>query len=129
MLSHHSGIAYECFVLLSPASHACTGDQRALDTAMALPALVLQALAHALDYLKAFNLETVLRVGAAFQPLQSVHEMSLSPNTLWCVVDAQTCKHEVQCVYSTMHHQGMGPWPGWSYPVPESVSLEPFQGR
>ena len=50
---------------------------------MALPPLVLQALAHALDYLKAFNLEAVLRVGAAFHPLQSVHEMSLSPNTLW----------------------------------------------
>ena len=60
-------------------------DQRALDTAMALPPLVLQALAHALDYLKAFSLETVLRVGAAFQPLHSVHEMSLSPNTLWWV--------------------------------------------
>ena len=59
------------------------GDQQALDTAMALPPLVLQALAHALDYLKAFSLETVLRVGAAFQPLSSIHEMSLSPNTLW----------------------------------------------
>ena len=64
------------------------GDQRALDTAMSLPPLVLQALAHALDYLKAFSLETVLRVGAAFQPLHSVHEMSLSPNTLWYLPDA-----------------------------------------
>ncbi|KAK9814927.1 hypothetical protein WJX73_002195 [Symbiochloris irregularis] len=58
------------------------GDQKTLDTAMNLPPLVLQALAHALDYLKAFNLEAVLRIGPAFRRLHSEHEMSLSPNTL-----------------------------------------------
>lgn len=64
--------------------HCCPGDTKATDTAASLPPLVLQALAHALDYLKAFSLERVLQVGAAFQPLHSVHEMALSPNTLRC---------------------------------------------
>lgn len=47
-----------------------------------LPPLVLQALAHALDYLKPFGLETVLRMGANFREFSSAHEMSLSPNAL-----------------------------------------------
>ncbi|KAK9861330.1 hypothetical protein WJX84_009535 [Apatococcus fuscideae] len=47
-----------------------------------LPPLVLQALAHALDYLKPFGLETVLRMGANFREFSSAHEMNLSPNAL-----------------------------------------------
>ena len=47
-----------------------------------LPPLVLQALAHALDYLKPFGLEAVLRMGASFREFSSAHEMNLSPNAL-----------------------------------------------
>ena len=50
--------------------------------AMELPGLVQQALAHVLEYLKAFGQQTVLRLGTSFQRMQSQMEMALSPNTL-----------------------------------------------
>ena len=50
--------------------------------ASALPGLVQQALAHVLEYLKAFGQQTVLRLGSRFQRMQSHMEMALSPNTL-----------------------------------------------
>ena len=53
--------------------------------ALALPGLVQQALAHVLEYLKAFGQQTVLRLGSRFQRMQSHMEMALSPNTLQSV--------------------------------------------
>lgn len=47
-----------------------------------LPGLVLHALAHALDYLRPFGLEAVLRLGATFRPFSAKQEMQLSPNAL-----------------------------------------------
>ena len=43
---------------------------------------MLQALAHALDYLKPFGLDAVLRCGAAFRPFSARSELALSPNAL-----------------------------------------------
>ena len=43
---------------------------------------MLQALAHALDYLQPLKMEGVLRMGATFRPFNEAHEMSLSPNAL-----------------------------------------------
>eukprot|EP00884_Botryococcus_braunii_P017424 jgi/Botrbrau1/4365/Bobra.105_2s0012.1 len=54
----------------------------AVEAVMALPKLVLQALAHALDYLKPFGFEAVLRLGANFRPFHTAHEMHLGPNAL-----------------------------------------------
>ena len=66
-----------------PDSHStCAGDPAVNAAAMALPALVQQALAHVLEYLKAFGQQTVLRLGSSFQRMQSHMEMALSPNTL-----------------------------------------------
>lgn len=42
----------------------------------------MQALAHALDYLKPFGLDAVLRCGAAFRPFAAAGELQLSPNAL-----------------------------------------------
>ncbi len=47
-----------------------------------LPGLVVQALAHALDYLREFNLEAVLQQSCAFRPFSQAHEIALSPNAL-----------------------------------------------
>ena len=47
-----------------------------------LPSLVLRALAHSLDYLKPFRLESVLRQGASFVDFADASELALSPNTL-----------------------------------------------
>lgn len=47
-----------------------------------LPPLVLQALGYALDYLKEFHLEAVLRQSCAFRPFSRANEISLSPNAL-----------------------------------------------
>ena len=47
-----------------------------------LPPLVLRALAHALDYLKQFHLEAIVRQKCAFRPFSEANEMTLSPNTL-----------------------------------------------
>ena len=60
---------------------------------MQLPALVVQALAHALDYVRPLHMEAVLRYGASFKPFHDAHQMSLSPNALRyacvpCHVDA-----------------------------------------
>lgn len=41
-----------------------------------------QALAHALDYLKPFGLDAVLRCSAAFRPFSARGELALSPNAL-----------------------------------------------
>ncbi|KAK9916549.1 hypothetical protein WJX75_003960 [Coccomyxa subellipsoidea] len=54
----------------------------ALEAVLALPHLVVEALAFAIDYLKPFGMEAVLRVSASFRPFNTQHEMSLSPNTL-----------------------------------------------
>ena len=54
----------------------------ALKAVLELPGLVVQALAHALDYLRPFGLQAVLRLGAAFRPFSAQHEMTLSPNAL-----------------------------------------------
>lgn len=53
-----------------------------LEAIMAMPELVIQALALALRHLKQFGLERVLRLGATFRPFARVSEMSLSSNTL-----------------------------------------------
>ena len=47
-----------------------------------LPPLVLEALAHSLDYLKPFGLDSILRQGASFMNFNDVGELALSPNTL-----------------------------------------------
>ncbi|KAH7281361.1 hypothetical protein KP509_36G043400 [Ceratopteris richardii] len=49
---------------------------------MAMPELVVQALAITLRHLKQFGLERVLLLGATFRPFSRVCEMSLSSNTL-----------------------------------------------
>ncbi|KAK9827992.1 hypothetical protein WJX81_005994 [Elliptochloris bilobata] len=54
----------------------------ALAAVMDMPPLVVQALAHALDYLKPFGLDAVLRCGAAFRPFSARGELVLSPNAL-----------------------------------------------
>ena len=54
----------------------------ALDAVVQLPGLVLQALAHSLDYLRPFGLEAVLQLGATFRPFSTGQEMQLSPNAL-----------------------------------------------
>lgn len=59
-----------------------SGGGAALDAALQLPPLVLRALAHALDHLRPFGLQAVLRQGASFRPFSAVAELSLSPNTL-----------------------------------------------
>lgn len=45
---------------------------------------MIEALAFAIDYLKPFGMEAVLRMSASFRPFHTQHEMSLSPNTLSC---------------------------------------------
>ncbi|KAG9441136.1 hypothetical protein H6P81_016990 [Aristolochia fimbriata] len=49
---------------------------------MSMPELAVQALALTIRYLRQFNLERILCLGATFQPLSSNVEMSLSANTL-----------------------------------------------
>eukprot|EP00897_Mesotaenium_endlicherianum_P004644 jgi/Mesen1/4207/ME000219S03329 len=53
-----------------------------LEAVMAMPDLVVQALALALQYLRQFGLQQVLRFGASFRPFAGDNEMSLSPNAL-----------------------------------------------
>ena len=60
-------------------------NEQAAEKLEALPALVQQALAHALEYLKTFGLEAVLRQSCAFRPFSEANEMTLSPNALRCV--------------------------------------------
>lgn len=47
-----------------------------------LAPLVVQALAHALDYVRPLHMEAVLRYGASFKPFHDAHQMLLSPNAL-----------------------------------------------
>ena len=54
----------------------------ALEKVMQLPVLIVQALAHALDYVRPLHMEAVLRYGASFKPFHDAHQMSLSPNAL-----------------------------------------------
>lgn len=61
-----------------------SGESTALQAVMQLPALVVQALAHALDYVRPLHMEAVLRYGASFKPFHDAHQMSLSPNALRC---------------------------------------------
>ncbi len=49
-----------------------------------LPGLVLQALAHALAYLRPFGLEAVLRLQATFREFSAKCQMRLLPNALRC---------------------------------------------
>ena len=56
--------------------------EECLDRLLTLPPLVVTALAHAVDHLKPFKLEHVLRQGATFREYSQVYEMSLSPNAL-----------------------------------------------
>jgi DNA mismatch repair protein MSH3 len=53
-----------------------------LGEVLALPPLVLRALAHALDYLRPFGLDGVLRLGPSFREFSAAAELALSPNTL-----------------------------------------------
>ncbi len=57
-------------------------ESAALQAVMQLPELVVQALAHALDYVRPLHMEAVLRYGASFKPFHGAHQMSLSPNAL-----------------------------------------------
>lgn len=57
-------------------------QEGALEIVLALPPLVIQALAFAIDYLKPFGMEAVLQMSTSFRPFNSQQEMSLSTNTL-----------------------------------------------
>ena len=59
-------------------------DAGAADAVAQLPGLVLQALAHALDYLRPFGLEAVLRLQATFREFSAKSQMRLLPNALRC---------------------------------------------
>ena len=54
----------------------------ALKAVVQLPPLVLQALAHVLDYVQPLKMDAVLRLGASFREFHGLHQMSLSPNAL-----------------------------------------------
>jgi DNA mismatch repair protein MSH3 len=49
---------------------------------MALPDLVVQALALTIRYLKEFGLERIICFGSSFHPFSNSVEMTLSANTL-----------------------------------------------
>jgi len=53
-----------------------------MQAVMAMPDIVVQALALALRYLRQFGLEKVLQMGASFRSFAGHSEMSLSPNAL-----------------------------------------------
>ncbi|KAL3139906.1 hypothetical protein ABBQ38_004198 [Trebouxia sp. C0009 RCD-2024] len=53
-----------------------------LEAVLQLAPLVVQALAHALDYVRPLHMEAVLRYGASFKPFHDAHQMLLSPNAL-----------------------------------------------
>lgn len=63
-------------------SSSTSASASGLDAVMELPPLVLRALAHALDHLRPFGLEAILRLGASFREFSKVQELSLSPNAL-----------------------------------------------
>lgn len=70
-----------CVVLLSAGKGGAAGVGAA-DAVAQLPGLVLQALAHALDYLRPFGLEAVLRLQATFREFSAKSQMQLLPNAL-----------------------------------------------
>jgi len=49
---------------------------------MAMPELVVQALALSVRYLKVFGMERIICFGSSFRPFSADTEMSLSANTL-----------------------------------------------
>lgn len=75
-------------------------DAAALEAVAQLPPLVLQALAHVLDYVRPLKMDAVLRLGASFKEFHGVHQMSLSPNALrW--LHFLHCKACDQCLNAT----------------------------
>ncbi|GLJ42692.1 hypothetical protein SUGI_0885110 [Cryptomeria japonica] len=58
------------------------GRNEGIEVIMAMPDLVVQALALSLRYLKQFKLERILGLSASFRPFASKNEMSFSSNTL-----------------------------------------------
>jgi DNA mismatch repair protein MSH3 len=63
-------------------SNETSPSSSGLDAVMKLPPLVVRALAHALEYLRPYKLESILRLGATFQEFSEIQELSLSPNAL-----------------------------------------------
>lgn len=59
-----------------------SADGAALKAAAQLPPIVVQALAHVLDYVQPLKMDAVLRLGASFREFHGAHQMSLSPNAL-----------------------------------------------
>ncbi|GMH38216.1 hypothetical protein BSKO_06100 [Bryopsis sp. KO-2023] len=54
----------------------------ALETVLSFPRVVLVALCAAKDYLQQFGVDSVIKMGSTFQPLESFEEMQLSANAL-----------------------------------------------
>ena len=61
---------------------ARSADAAAIKTVAQLPPIVVQALAHVLDYVQPLKMDAVLRLGASFKEFHGAHQMSLSPNAL-----------------------------------------------
>ncbi|KAJ6833348.1 DNA mismatch repair protein MSH3 [Iris pallida] len=53
-----------------------------IEDVIAMPELIVQALALTIRYLKVFGLERIICLGASFRPFSSTYEMKLSTNTL-----------------------------------------------
>ena len=66
-------------------------NEGALESVMALPPLVPQALAFAVDYLKPFGMEAVLQMSNSFRPFNTRQEMALSANTLMYAACSASC--------------------------------------
>ena len=79
-------------------------ESAALQAVMQLPPLIVQALAHALDYVRPLHMEAVLRYGASFKPFHDAHQMSLSPNALryriFCLQQLLGCQDH--CTYAKL---------------------------
>ena len=75
-------------------------ESAALKAVMQLPPLIVQALAHALDYVRPLHMEAVLRYGASFKPFHDAHQMSLSPNALRWAQSHYTCEHACAALYA-----------------------------
>ena len=74
------------WLILGAVSRVCTAEgvaeAAASKAVVQLPPLVLQALAHVLDYVQPLKMDAVLRLGASFREFHGLHQMSLSPNAL-----------------------------------------------
>ncbi|CAO1943543.1 unnamed protein product [Urochloa humidicola] len=57
-------------------------NPRGIEGVMAMPELVVQALALSVQYLKVFGMERIICFGSSFRPFSADTEMSLSANTL-----------------------------------------------